>query len=92
MTDIGWTIGGPKNTRFELLSFQAPVYQSDQQNKVMYDLIASFWRKDTYETSPEVTMSHDEKYALQTLKATTRYGKWRYEVYIALETKSGTAE
>ena len=71
LTDIGWTIGGPNDTSFELLSFQAPVYQSDEQDKDLYDLIATFWRMDTYGTSPEVTMSHDEKHALQTLKATT---------------------
>ena len=73
LTDIGWTIGGPNDTSFELLSFQAPVYQSDHQDKDLYDLIATFWRMDTYGTSPEVTMSHDEKHALQTLEATTRY-------------------
>ena len=88
LTDIGWTIGGPNDTSFELLSFQAPVYQSDQQDKDLYDLIATFWRMDTYGTSPEVTMSHDEKHALQTLKATTRYVDGRYEVGLLWEQKA----
>ena len=80
LTDIGWTIGGPNDTSFEQSSFQAPVYHSDQQDKDLYDLLASFWRMDTYGTSPEITMSHDEKHAFQTLKATTRYVDGRYEV------------
>ena len=88
MTDIGWTIGGPNDTSFELLSFQAPVNQSDQQDKDLCDLIATFWRMDTYGTSPEVTMSHDEKHALQTLKATTRYVDERYEVGLLWKQKA----
>ena len=88
LTDIGWTIGGPNDTSFEILSFQAPVYQSDRQDKDLYDLIASFWRMDTYGTSLKVAMSHDEKHALQTVKATIRYVDGRYEVGLLWKQKA----
>ena len=69
LTALGWTIAGPNNDIGYFSSHQAtatPIQISTDETKIS-DLLASFWRMGTYAASPEITMSSDERHAMQTL-------------------------
>ena len=72
LTALGWTIAGPNNDIGYFSSHQAtatPIQISTDDTQIS-DLLAS--RMETYATSPEVTMSSDERHAMQTLRKTIR--------------------
>ena len=82
LTALGWTIAGPNNDIGYFSSHQAtatPVQISTDDTQIS-DLLASFWRMETYTTSPEITMSSDERHAMQTLRKTISLYDNRYQL------------
>ena len=86
LTNIGWTIGGPHDSRYHQSTFHATTFHcptstdSHHDDDDLYDLLASFWRMENFGINPEVTMSKEEKHALNTLRDTIRFVDNRYEV------------
>lgn len=80
-TKLGWTVAGPNQPSSSHFTFRATtIHAPPTSDNQLYDLLASFWKTENYATSPEVTMSKEEKYALTTLKKTTTFKDGRYEV------------
>ena len=82
LTALGWTIAGPNNDIGYFSSHQAtatPIQISTDDTQIS-DLLASFWRMKTYATSPEITMSSDERHAMKTLRKTISLYDNRYQL------------
>ena len=82
LTALGWTIAGPNNDIGYFSSHQALAtqIQISTDHTQISDLLASFWRMETYATSPEVTLSSDERHAMQTLRKTISFYDNRYQL------------
>ena len=86
LTDIGWTIGGPHDSRYQHSTFHNKTFQclttfnEDHDDEDLYKLVASFWRMESFGINPEDTMSKNERHALKTLRDTIRFVENQYEV------------
>ena len=68
-TELRWTIAGPNQSAssyftFRVTTVNAPITSDNE----LYELLASSWKTETYNTSPETTMSKEERHALSTLQ------------------------
>ena len=87
LTALGWTIAGKNNDIGYFSSHQATAtrIQISTGDTQISNLLASFWRMETYVTSPEITMSSDEKHAMQTLRKTISFYGNRYQLGLLLK-------
>ena len=57
LTDIGWTIGGTHDSRYQQSTFHATTFQcltvfnEDHDDDDLYKLVASFWRMESFDQS-----------------------------------------
>ena len=82
LTALGRTIAGPNNDIGYFSSHQAaatPIQISTDDTQIS-DLLASFWRMETYATLPEIMMSSTEIHAMQTLRKTISLYDNRYQL------------
>ena len=62
---------------------------SDNQ---LYEFLASFWKTENYVTSPEITISKEERHALSRLQRTTTFEDGRYEAGLLLHPNASLQE
>ena len=80
-TKLGWTIAGPNQSASSHFTFRATIINAPTtSDDRLYELVSSFWKTENYVTTPENTMSKEERHALSTLQKTTTFKDGRYEV------------
>ena len=80
-TKLGWTIVSPNQTLSSHFTFRATIINAPTTfDNQLYGLFEIFWKTKNDVTSPEITMSKEERHALSTLQKTTTFKDGRYEV------------
>ena len=80
-TKLEWIIAGPNQSTSSHFTFRATIINAPTTSDLqLYELLARFWKTENYVTTPEITMSKEERHALSTLQKTTTFKNCRYEV------------